>query len=162
MKILMAYYTPEEGDALIASRLQEKLSCRSEEIMTAVKFTRLKELWHKATGTKPEIIPTFNNPGSYDLTVICFSKYSPRLPLPVAAYIQKQRERLKNSFYLAISGTLNEDSKGLEEYIRLAGEYPVGMAELSRQEPLLSQKVDELAGRINEFSNLKENFPKNN
>lgn len=151
MRTLMVHYTPDEGGASIASQIQQKLSCRSEEIMTARKFTRLKELWHKATGTKPEIIPTFNNPGSYDLTLICFSKPDKSIPLPVAAYIQKQRERFKNTFYLTISETLDDDSQALMEFTRLAGDQPVGMAEISRRESLLHQKIDELAKRISEF-----------
>ena len=151
MRTLMVHYTPDEGGASIASQIQQKLSCRSEEIMTAGKFTRLKELWHKATGTKPEIIPTFNNPGSYDLTVICFSKQDKSIPLPVAAYLQKLRERFKNTFYLTISGVLDDDSKGLEEYIRLAGGRPAGIAELCSQDSQLLRKIDELAGQIKDL-----------
>lgn len=149
MRTLMVHYTPDEGGASIASQIQQKLSCRSEEIMAARKFTRLKELWHKTTGTKPEIIPTFNNPGSYDLTVICFSKPGRRLPLPVSAYLQKQRERFKNTFYLAISEILDDNSQGLEEFVRLTGSRPLGAAEISNRDPMLQQKIDELAGQLN-------------
>jgi len=151
MRTLMVHYTPDEGGASIASQIQQKLSCRSEEIMTAGKFTRIKELWHKATGTKPEIIPTFNNPGSYDLTVICFSKPDKSIPLPVAAYLQKQRERFKNTFYLTISGILDDDSKGLEEFVRLTGSRPLGAAEISHRDPMLQQKIDKLAGQLNGY-----------
>jgi hypothetical protein len=151
MKILMACYTPVERDAWIATQIQEKLSCRSEEIKTTGKYTRLKDYLYRVTGMRPEMTPIFNNPGGYDLTIICFSKSSRNLPLPVDVFIKNQRDRFKNIFYLSISEDLDNDGKALEDFMSLAGARPIGMAEISRQDPLLSQKIDKLAGRINEF-----------
>lgn len=98
-KILIAYYSRTGLTKKIADRLQEKLGCEVEEIISSKKRSGVvgylfsgKEATQKKSA---EIQPTLKNPADYDLVIIGTPIWSWNLSSPVRAYLMQNADRLK-------------------------------------------------------------------
>jgi flavodoxin len=98
-KILIAYYSRTGLTKKIADKLQEKLGCEVEEIISSKKRSGVvgylfsgKEATQKKAA---EIQPTLKNPADYDLVIIGTPIWSWNLSSPVRAYLMQNADRLK-------------------------------------------------------------------
>ena len=98
-KILIVYYSRTGLTKKIADRLQEKLKCEVEEIISVKKRPGVigyllsgKEASQKKAA---DIRPTLKNPANYDLVIIGTPIWSWNLSSPVRAYLMQNADHLK-------------------------------------------------------------------
>jgi flavodoxin len=109
-KILIVYYSRTGLTRKIADRLQAKLKCEVEEIISSKKRSGVvgyllsgKEAAQKKAA---EIQPTLKNPADYDLVIIGTPIWSWNLSSPVRAYLLQNADRLKRvAVFCTMSGS---------------------------------------------------------
>lgn len=150
MKSLIVYYSRTGKNRQLAQYISEKCHCPNDEIIDMVKRGGyggfLKSGFSTMLRLGSKIAPKKIDPIDYENIILCSPIWVGILPPAVRTYLKTNKDRIRNVYFISISG-LGRENKMLKNDIRMVyGKNPNKLLLISEREfenGLWKEKADE-------------------